>query len=763
MELILTILIPVVLSLSGLPFLLKNRYFREFPGILLLAISVQLGLSLVIFPMVIWGLIFASGFVVIARIIFILSILLSAIGLYTFLRNKKFSINLKETIKLVKNPVIAVTFIFLFIYFLLFALKPVIDSDIISSYLPLGRSIIRSDSIPRLNYYDNKPFVIPPVAGPVLFSFYYALSKNITGEIFRYINLPFFFSFLIFSYYIFRKFLNKSYSLLALVVLLTTPLLEDLIFSAGLYPDFIFASLCLFSFWLMYSLANTPKATGQNRISFFICMLMGISIALAMLFKYQAIVLYVIAAAFILSQNLTGLLRSLVYLLDLSPLFLMEYFSINPYNKFPLFVELVFILLITVALFLLHKNIKPFKKSNLLNLYIFFIFSLPGFIFIVRNFLVFNGLNETSLIYNWAVSMEKTVGEEIEQGNLYSIFSIFLAPALSAYWLIPKITGLFIMIKKNRKHFLNLFIIFTWTGYWVIGMSAVTVRWLMPILPFLVLSIMVGLKHFFKKINYFTQIIFTGILFMILSSKFIFINLGSLLSGTENLRQIAGQQQSGSSVIRNGIDGFLKTIIFTLTARTESEKDILQLLILSVIFFILIKKIADLFGSAKSLKVILLTVFIIYGSVFMWVSNGNLLNFTEREADLVFDYWGQQRYLIPYLKNHSEKDDIVLSYNIQTGLSYYTNMRVFNLQYGAGLQIFYPIFNETDPEKIHLFYKKNGFRYFVLLDYQESKKHWSNLRKKTKIFDILDDKRYSTLVLSPNNKSHWKLYEINKL
>ena len=140
--------------------------------------------------------------------------------------------------------------------------------------------------------------------------------------------------------------------------------------------------------------------------------------------------------------------------------------------------------------------------------------------------------------------------------------------------------------------------------------------------------------------------------------------------------------------------------------------------------------------------------------------NGNILAFGQHEKDKVFNYWGQNTKIVPYLVNNSKPGDKVIAVSEPSGLAYYTNLRVFNLEHGGGLSLFQPIFGETDNEKIYMFYKTNNIKFVAVRNFGKSSEKFSNLKKETRIFDLLDDIQYAKLVIIPDNSVHWFLYEI---
>src|SRR3989338_1863815 len=318
MELLLTLAIPAVLSLSGIYFLSFFSYFRKSSLLLLLPFSLLCSLILIIIPVSFFSLTTLSGFSFLAKTIFFISLLLSVVSVFSF---KKFECFRYSSLnKLKKNIPRSSTFfiimLFLKIFLLMFSFRPIAEGDIVETYLPFAGSIIINDGFPKNNYYDNRPLILPPMGYPSLLAYFYAVRGTLKSEVFRLINFPFFLAFLSVSYYLFRKYFSRTVSLSALLILLTFPMVEDMVFFSGMYPDFIFAFLCICVFYILHELI---AENGKSSAVLFL--FLGLSLNLSLLFKFQGILLYPLVFSVLLAQVMKRRARIASVLIIITPYF----------------------------------------------------------------------------------------------------------------------------------------------------------------------------------------------------------------------------------------------------------------------------------------------------------------------------------------------------------------------------------------------------------------------------------------------------------
>jgi hypothetical protein len=170
-------------------FPLIKRLFRDESIFTVLAISFVSGLSVILLPLYVVGILLGHGFVATSWIIFLISFTF-------FLVNATRSVpKIQEYIGKLRNVLkdasrspldwvflAAIVFI-IFKYFYILSIKGIFDWDAINLHLPFGRRIYEADSIPFFGY-DYEP-VIRPVGISVLYAWMHSLSGSAYDENFR--------------------------------------------------------------------------------------------------------------------------------------------------------------------------------------------------------------------------------------------------------------------------------------------------------------------------------------------------------------------------------------------------------------------------------------------------------------------------------------------------------------------------------------------------------------------------------------------------
>lgn len=772
MELILSIVIPISSTIFLYPLICHNKYLRQKSWLIKICLTFAFSLSLLIILLSLISIILPRGFSLLSKVIFTLTLILTVYSLIKIFSEYKLGKLIKFFQNKSLNLLSALITVYFIVYLFIFFLRPVTGADVIDNYLPLARTMIQEDRAPIRNFYDNSPFIIPPIGGPALFAYYYAISGNLQSEVFKFMNIPLFIGIVIISYLIYIEHLPKKYSLLAILIFMSIPLVEDLVFTAGLYPDIAFNFLILCCLWMI---TNFLKNSQQQNITilFIIC---GLSLAATMLLKYQAVFFWVIGAFLLgmiyLSQRWKYIALLILYL----PFFLSFLIGDeNIYNSNPYIMTTAIILVGIIGIFFIRNYTQSIKVSFSWHTLVMVILTLLGLSFIVRTYLIFGGLIDTEQHHLWISKIHRQISSMVKynQDNYFKISTIFFDPSLSIFYLLAKITGLWKVLYK--KSYLPVFLILTiYYLWWVVLLGGESIRWFFPIVPYLVIIIILGLMTLVPDFHKMKKIVFWGSFFNLFSSKFIFWNLAVMLFGSQTLRS------STDFVKTTGINNLLPKIttlnhfsipnifinklyklLFILSSRTSLEfSDVTQIMIYGIIIFLFSLMMVKWLKKAKKELLILIFILLSYGLTFMTVSRGNILNFPENEKKYLFDYWGQDISLIPYLKNHADKDDIVIAFSDPSGLSYYTNLRVYSIEYGFGLSLFYPIFYEDNLDKIRQYYLQHRIRYIAIRNYGTSPEKYKNLKKLSRIFDIIDYSYYSKAILIPDEQSYWYLYEI---
>ncbi len=778
MESILMFIIPLSFIFGAYPVLNRVARLKRYSVLLKLCLSLVATTSFTVLFSSFWGIVFPRGFIVTSRILFAILVLLTIVTLKDLL----FSVISKgiktcdNKTKILSGNKVTYLFlgIFILVFLLIFTLRPVVDSDVVDSYLPLARSIVMADKIPAYNYYDGSPFAIPPVGGPSFFAYYYTISGNIFGEVFRFINIPYFLGILLFSYYIFSLFFPSEYSLLGVLIILVIPFLEGFIFEAGFYPDFIFAFLSLFCFWFMLKLISSHR----KKYSWIIYALLGLSLGASLLIKYQAIFLYALVFGLGVFRYFRGKGKILYLSVPFVPFLLKIFFKGEPYTVPQGFAfGIFFAVLLFMAFWSVRINIYSDKK-DFYKLVASAMISLSGFIFILRNYLFFGNFTSQKLSYNWASSIGSSIGVVGKGGIPFETLTFIFGSSLAVFWLLPKITGVLKGFSRGIK-FLPVYIFFVWYSWWVLFLGAADTKWLLPVIPFLAVLILDGLKKLSVRRKMVENIVYAGVFFHFLSSKFLLWNFWSYSIGNNTLRYSVQKYgvnfQIGEALvpevkshfsdlikIPNDILEVVLRSLYILASRVSiSPSDIPLMIILAFLLSITVVVIGAMSDRLYLKKIVPAAILILYGYIFIAVSGGiNLLNFTKREQNMLFDYWGQSTTVVPYLASHSHLGDRIVVFGTPSGLSYYSGLQTYNVEYGGGLSLFYPVFESSNFSDIYSFYKKNRIKFVLISTYGTSVKRFDKLRDKTKIFDILGNNEYSKKVISSRNDIYWDMYEI---
>ncbi|MCL4338854.1 hypothetical protein M1271_04135 [Patescibacteria group bacterium] len=777
MENFLTVLIPVTFIFGAYPIINNISLLKKLSTLKKLCLSLLATTSFTIIFLSFWGILFSRGFIAVSRLLFLLLVILTIVALRNLIMSEFSQKLVKTEVKkrIVKGSIVTHLLIILFvlIFLLIFAVRPVVDSDVVDSYLPLARSIIKIDRIPAYNYYDGSPFAIPPVGEPTLFAYYYAVSGNITGEVFRFINIPYFLGFLLLSYFIFNLFIQEEYSLLGVLVVLIIPFLEVFIFEAGFYPDFVFAFLAIFCFWFM--LESFLDGKRQSWLMYF---LLGLSLGASLLLKYQAVFIYSLVFGLGLFRYFQGKRKILYLSVPFIPFLLKIFFQGEPYAVPQGFASMIFlIILLFMALLSLRINVSGVTK-DFSRLVVASVISLSGFIFTLRNYLYFGNFTSQKVSFNWASSVGESIGVATKGGIPFEVLTVIFGSSLAVFWLLPKIAGYTKGLFSRRK-FLPLFILSVWYSWWVLFLGAADSKWLFPVIPFLALVIIDGLRKLFMNKRMVENIVYAGVFFHLLSSKFLLWNLWTYSLGSNTLRQsvqkytgskgitemLAPQLKShfwGIIKIPNHIIKIILRSLYILAARVPIHSTDIPLIIILTFVLSIGIVFVGLFSDKLKLRIVIPTLIVVaYGYVFIVVSGGlNLRNFAKKEQNLLFDYWGQSTNVVPYLLIHSHISDRIAVFSTPSGLSYYTGLQTYNMEYGGGLALFYPVFESENLSDIYRFYKKNHIRYVLVNTYGTSEAMFRRLKDKTKIFDILENKEYAKKVIRPNSNVYWEMYEI---
>lgn len=770
-ELFLLIVTPIALAFYPYIFLTKSSWFRKNSLLFRLCFSAALGISFFVVFFTLWAIIVPNGFQIISKLFFIFATISTLTTFFKVDRNDLQSLFI--TIIDNRNRIVKVWLCFyVLLYLLLLIIRPVIDSDVVYLYLPLARSITKADRLPLTNYYDDTAFTVPPAGGPVLFAFFYSLSGNIESESFRYITIPYFMGFVAMTYLLLKRYFSKTYALMGVVITLTFPFFEDLIFMAGLYPDIIFSFLVVFIIYILASI-EARETMFYTKLSM-ICL--GLVMAALMLLKYQALLIWIAFAVIFFLLFIPKFWKPLSLVIMFSPLALAPVIGASSFSAYPQFISLLFF---TILIFIGIKGIKQnWNRHDSIRptLYLSLIFTALGLSFIIRNFLTYGGLSDKSINWTWLANVRSAMQIPTEGGNSIAALALFFDPTLSIFYFIPKIIG-FIKGFINKSYFLILFVLFFYTSWWVLYFGSISIRWLVPMMPLLSIFILVGLQKTFNKVHLIQNLIFVSTVMSFFSSKYIFwhlyefaknsithLSFGKESSFTTLLIELPKNTSPSYNFLLGQLTAVAKIFVsgmYVLSARSILKNtDFWWLLFFAIVPITIFYYVLKIRIINRCFKYIIVLIAVSYAAVIIRTADGNLTRYGQNEKKLLYSYWGQDTTLVPYLKNNSNPEDIIIAFSPPTGLAYYTNRKVYNLETSSELYLFYPIFYEHDMNVVKNYFKLNKIRYVAIRAYGDSIIHFQKLKSLTSMFAVLDDIKFARIVQKPSDDSYWYLYEI---
>lgn len=781
--------LPLILFFTGFTFLPKFKSFNTLGFLEKLVITLAVSTSLLVTTFILVG-ISPLSFRLFAKILYWANF--GGLILLLVLQRKKIRVYFLNVLKAIKKSFsgnlfdlffISLLCVFIFKITLFLLLKPIVDADVINFYLPIARTIFLEDKIPPHSFYNTMPIFFPPPGISTLYAFSYSVVNSLFSESFRLIPLPFILGTVGVLYLIARKFFDKKIAQFATVIFLFLPFWDEFGMAGIFYPDIMFLFLSAVVFYLFLKIFE--KNYSKN--SYFWGTILGIILGSIALFKFQGLALYYFLFLFGL-RSLTVLHQKIKYVLPIlaiSPFLIdVSKFGIG-YFRYPSpFIKFFLMPIFLIFLFLFFGAKKRFKNFQelKLSLYIFLV-SLPfGAIWFVRNFLVFGNpyfLVTPEGIFTWKIMgkiFEKTL---LQPGGVE--WTILLVPSLASFWLIPKIIFFLKSFFDKRLALLSVWII-SWYMIWLYYLDGTNSRHLIPIFPLISLMtiygiVWIGSKIFDRRRVYLFSLIavILGSLASLSQSLFLWWNWGITIYGSEILHRIVEQETLGQK--RNFFFPLLASLPNKILTLLNSQGEIFlkripALGILSFILslFILLVAIkgvryAQFLGRFKKEAVlgVCLVLFLPYIFTFYTIADGNLSQFGQKEKEKVYNYWGLTETVIPYLINNASGGDMVAYFGTpQVGLSYFTNLKVYNLL-GEDLGwVFKPIFYESDLEKIYLFFRERNINYFVVGQNNESKSALEEFKGLTKIPQILENKEYFEQEIFPSKETQWALYKIKK-
>ena len=777
-EALITILFPAVLYFWATPLLARISFFRRL-GWLEKIIFTGATSSSIFIILASWGAVLGDGSVsLLLGSFFLLALVLFLYWLTILIRNKP-QIKFPKFSKIEKLLVILILAVFLKV-FVLFILRPMVDPDIVTSYLPYARTIFEENSVPAQDKYTLNPMALPPIGGPILYATTYVLSGNTFSESFRLFTLPFFVGLIILTYLLGKKIGGRLFGLVSTLIFLSLPWIDTMLLEWVIYPDLVFAFLGLSLFYFLeFHFFNAHRKT-KNILGIFF----GLILAASLLLKDQGIFLFFLLFLIIILRLRGNLFRILSLFFAILPFLLLflklpglTYFAFDRASLTGLFfLSAPFVFLATRRIFF-DRKVKP--TEVIIPLFASLVLGILGSLWILRNIALYAHpvvpfLGEP-LATTYEAILKLGIWSPAVNFELKEI-QLFFLPVFGTLLLLPKILGLLASLFE-KKLFQVGFWFFAWYSIVILYFGQANERYLSIVMPTLVVLIAYGIQVvrswlqnlFAKKLNNFLPI--SSILFGITSlvqSTFLSWNIGSSLFPSLALRRSLFEEPASLTTSIFDIKHSFISLARLLNTRPGlySREDVFQLLIigllssliiLALVFFFLhlgVKRYILFFGL---ISVIVLTF--PYLAAIWNTSGGNVLAFTEKERNRIYSSSGLTTYIVPYLKENASKDSKVLVFGPDGPLSYHTYLTVWNLEFGYGLSGIKDFLDKEESE-ILTFINENKIEYFLLYDDEPSLAKFSKAKERSKFFQVLLDERYFEETVKSNEQNLWILFKL---
>jgi len=768
-------------------FPLIRKLFRDEDIFTMLIISFIFGLSVILLPLYIVGILLGQGFVATSWIIFLISTVFFLVSATKFVPKAPEHIGkLKNILKdASRSPLdcvfVAAIVFFIFKYFYILSIKGIFDWDAIGLYLPFGRRIYEADSIP-LSGYDYEP-VIRPVGISVLYAWMHSLSGSAYDENFRLFPILFIIVTMLIIYALGVDFGSKKMAKIAVIIYILLPLHDAVLFYASYYPDLCYNTLILGMFFLMY------KYIVKRETRY--CLLSGISLGLSILMKLQA-AYFLPATLFVFAGLLENrrLRLTATYLSSLFTSFLFVFFVWPDSSFFPglpitsqilasLFIfGATTLVVIATEGYVKTLHMKSYTTLKVLKSALAFYGTTASIaaIWFLRNHF-FTGSWVWSFQISspnrlWARDFLSSVQDPISHGNIGTfLLSLVLIPftvyVLGTMWIIPKLVGITRQVQVQKRSLLMIiWVVGYWIGYfWSVfhhfELYALNPRDLFPLAPFFSLFAAFGIncvaKYFTKKHDE------ALIIYLLVSLGFVSLTQSLLICdyGPTPLRStlLTWQFPKYSDTLLSFMPSLLfftlivNALIFSVPISRKFIKNLMRTRKRRI--EVRVKRNTPLKNWSKRIILVVLT-FSLLVAPYVWLtyefSGGNIQAFGENQLKPI--YGGLFTEVAPYLEYHAEDGEVIImteSYGLQYHL--HRNVRVIALSVPGNLAALRDVIESNDSAVVLSSLREYGVRYFLLgKDRPPFTEYLSN---RSILLDIVRDPRYFKLISFKN----WDLYE----
>ena len=718
------------------------------------------------------------------------------VGIFKLTKHKLLLSNLSLT----KSEIIVLTVISVLLLktLLLYVVRPLIDPDVLYTYLPYARTIFRTGIFPAKDYYTQSPMTVPPIGGPVLLSWSYFLTGSDQTEIFRLMTLPFWGGIVLLTYLFGRRVFSRLYALIGVTILLSLPFLDEMLLNWAAYPDIIYGFLGLSALYLVTHL----YFSGSSLERFIYRLILGAVLGSAILLKSQGLFLGYALIIMVFSQ--VTRLRSVgavgILFMTLLPLFQsrLPVAGITGFGITPLTLPILVIFAVLLLLVLKGLLSTPAKhRFRVGNFALTVLTASLGLLWFKRN---------SDLYGNITVPITREYGEFyatqarllIDTPTLRSdsaLWDLWLAPSFGLMFLVPKILG-FVRGFIERNLLPHLF----WLSYYYVIVLTffgdANNRYLLPLLPSLAILVTAGVQKIALYLSHRTSItasryaIFISLFLSIISltqSKFIAYNFGpafsfSPLSTVKSspalspilpsiipvtitdmiLRSINHAIAHSVVYLRSLLQG-VNQVLSVLSADHYPESNFSYLLIigLSIIAFVSAIGLARYWRKLTLqtfMGFVVLVMIVPYIFIILQVGEFNPSSFAKNEKNLIFNNYGEVTHISPYLSAHAPFNSAILVLGPQTGTAYQTNLPTWNIELGYGLKELLPVLQASDSQ-INRYFTQYHLNYVMLSHLDSSLSKWTNLGDQTNLVNFVENPIYFRQVISADLDNSWDLFE----